>query len=468
MNLADFDLRAIIVAICKDDGQIVGTGFVVGEQLIVTCAHVVEHAGSLPGGVVTVQFHISGERRSASVLPECWRSVESDDIAVLRLQDALPAHARPAILGKAAGIDKHPFRSLGYSIMGDYVGIAASGAIEALVQKANRRHMLQLTSSQLAQGHSGAPVWDDDWRQVVGIVSEVYHPGQDDKNRDTAFATPIETLQEILRNVRPAIEVPARVPTWKVRPPYSGQPIAGATVVFIQGGTFLMGSDDTRFPDEHPRHAVHVSDFYIDQYSVTNEEFKRFLDEEANKGWRPQGDLARQHADKFYLAHWKDSTYPEGKADHPLVRVSWHAARAYAEWANKRLVTEAEWEYAARVGSESAYWWGDAADPRRANFFRSRQRDTTSVTAYPPNPWGLYDMLGNVYEWCADWYSSDYYSRLHEQDPTGPHDGDERVCRGGAFDSVADHIRASARGKAGPMTCSATIGFRCAKSALTR
>ena len=241
-----------------------------------------------------------------------------------------------------------------------------------------------------------------------------------------------------------------------------------ATMAFIPGGPFFMGSADNRFPDECPRHLVRVSDFYLDHYPVTNADLKRFLDDEANAEWRPGGALARRQADEDYLSHWEGSQYPAELADHPVVCVSWHAAQAYATWAGKRLPTEAEWEYAARAQTETAYWWGEQADAQMANFHGARKRGTTPVAAYPPNPWKLSDILGNAAEWCSDWYSRECYRLASDQDPPGPADGDERVVRGGAFDSVADDIRCSARGRAGPLKCSRAVGFRCAKSAPAR
>lgn len=200
------DLAAGIVAICAANGDIEGTGFVVAERLIITCAHVVEAAGGAPHGggpgrSIGVRFHLNGARQTAQVVNEYWRGPDVDDIAVLRLTENLPGGVQPLGLGKSIGSEKHAFRSLGYPSVGDYVGIAASGVIESSAQKTDGRRMLQLTSTQLAQGHSGAPVWDEVQGGVVGMVSEVYHAGRDNKNRDTAFATPAEVLGQVCPEV---------------------------------------------------------------------------------------------------------------------------------------------------------------------------------------------------------------------------------------------------------------------------
>ena len=187
------------MANCDPNGDIVGTGFVATERLIVTCAHVVEHAGGGLGESIGVRFHINSAQQTAQVASEYWRVPEANDIAVLRLAENLPAGVKPLNLGQSIGSDQHAFRSSSYP----NVGLAASGTIEVVTQKAGGRHMVQLTSSQLAQGHSGAPVWDELQQRVVGMVSEVNLAGKDNKNRDTAFATPTETLWQVCMELRP-------------------------------------------------------------------------------------------------------------------------------------------------------------------------------------------------------------------------------------------------------------------------
>jgi formylglycine-generating enzyme required for sulfatase activity/tRNA A-37 threonylcarbamoyl transferase component Bud32 len=241
--------------------------------------------------------------------------------------------------------------------------------------------------------------------------------------------------------------------------------ISDGETVRLAGGPFFMGSADAKFSEEGPRHLVRISPFQIDLYPVTNTQFKQFLDHEENAGWRRGGSLASRYATTDYLKHWASDDYAPEKENHPVVYISWYAAQAYAEWAGKRLPTEAEWEFAARAGKDGNYWWGDKPDTTKANYFSTRSEGTTAVGDFDPNPFGLYDMLGNVAEWCSDWYGRDYYqSPANDQDPRGPLDGIQKVCRGGSFESTQEEIRCASREKAGPKSCKLWIGFRCCRS----
>ncbi len=235
----------------------------------------------------------------------------------------------------------------------------------------------------------------------------------------------------------------------------------------IPGGPFYMGSADAAAADEYPRPLVRISDFLLDECPVTNAEFKRFLEDPENEAWQRGGSLAQSLAGPRYLEHWARG-FPAELAEHPVVFVSWHAALAYARWAGKRLVTEAEWEYAARAGSDATFWWGDRPDPSRMNYFGTGKKGVTPVRTFPANPWGLHDMLGNVEEWCADWYDKDYYQTDVGPDPIGPQRGEKRVCRGGAYDSPTRMVRCSAREQAYEKDCRPNRGFRCARTILPR
>jgi len=241
---------------------------------------------------------------------------------------------------------------------------------------------------------------------------------------------------------------------------------ADAGMRLIPGGPFFMGAADFPGTDEYPRHRVRVSDFFLDECPVTNLEFRRFLDDEENAEWQPGGELARELADDRYLEHWR-KRFPEGLGNHPVVSVSWHAAAAYALWAGKRLPTEAEWEYAARAGTDGPYWWGDKPSTARMNYFGSRT-GLTPIRTFPANPWGLFDILGNVAEWCADWYGVQWYDLSSDTDPTGPPRGTERVLRGGGYDTPSRMATCSARAKAYPRECRPNLGFRCARDMADR
>ena len=154
-----------------------------------------------------------------------------------------------------------------------------------------------------------------------------------------------------------------------------------------------------------------------------------------------------------------------GYAKHPVVGVSWYGAVAYAKWIGKRLPTEAEWETACKGGEDlHIYPTGSEIEKHQANFFSS---DTTSVMSYPANDYGLYDMVGNVYEWCQDWYGYNYYeASMQEPDqPQGPLQGVYRVLRGGCWKSLKEDLRCSHRHRNNPGCENRTYGFRCAADA---
>lgn len=245
-------------------------------------------------------------------------------------------------------------------------------------------------------------------------------------------------------------------------------------MVLIPAGDFQMGSNAaTAYFDEKPVHTVYVNAFYIDKYEVTNEEYKEFVD--ANPQWRKDRILQSYH-DGNYLKHWIGNRYPYGKGDHPVTWVSWYAAMAYAQWKGKRLPTEAEWEKAARGGLVfNNYTSNSLVNPQTANYNRSVGR-TTSVGNYQANPYGIYDMVGNVLEWCLDAYSSNFYANSSRLNPIAGgsiysvvRDFEsvkaDRVLRGGSWSSPATSLRIAYRFTRSPEDTSNTIGFRCVRPA---
>ena len=248
-----------------------------------------------------------------------------------------------------------------------------------------------------------------------------------------------------------------------------------SNMVLIPAGEFQMGQNGPFgthgvSPDEGPRHTVYVDAFYMDRYEVTNAEFKKFLD--ANPEWQKGNKFPN---DETYLGNWEGNTYPEGQGNHP-VNVNWYAAMAYAKWAGKRLPTEAEWEKAARGGMKGQkYPWGNSINPSMANY--EVNSSTVPVGSYAPNAYGLYDMAGNVQEWCLDEYQVDFYKDSPKRNPIAGADNitdivnnhknvkSPRVLRGGGWVFGPDHVRVSNRWKLSPGDSSHTAGFRCVKPA---
>ena len=306
------------------------------------------------------------------------------------------------------------------------------------------------------------------------------------------------------------------------------------SMILVPGGTFIMGSEDAMaWPEEGPVHLVKVAPFLIDVNEVTNEAFNRFveatgyvtvaerpIDWETIKAQAPPGTPRppeellqpgslvfvapdRDAAVRDYAAWWRwtpgaswrhpegPGSSLEGRWDHPVVHVAWEDARAYASWAGKRLPTEAEWEFAARGGLRRAqFTWGDALPENgapRTNIwqgefpFENTAVDgfagTAPVGRYAPNGYGLHDMAGNVWEWCADWYRPDTYRRRSKEpqvDPVGPESSldpleprvPKRVVRGGSFlchESYCLRYRPSARIGTAVDSGMSHLGFRCVR-----
>lgn len=250
-------------------------------------------------------------------------------------------------------------------------------------------------------------------------------------------------------------------------PPLTG--LAPPDMVLIPAGEFQMGSGENT--DEQPVHTVYIDAFYMDRYEVTNAQYKRFLD--ANRQWQ-KSRISSTYHDGDYLKNWSGNNYPPGKGEHPVTYVSWYAAMAYAEWTGKRLPTEAEWEKAARGGLVGQkYPWGDYIDPAKANYNKN-VGGTTFVGKHSSNNYGLYDMAGNVLEWCLDAYDESFYKSSPRQNPIAGSSlsslitnfsqvTTNRVLRGGSWSTLAQSVRAADRTKGHPTLSYFGAGFRCVK-----
>ena len=281
-----------------------------------------------------------------------------------------------------------------------------------------------------------------------------------------------------------------------------------------------MGTNDSQADtDEKPAHTVYVDAFYMDRYPVTNAQYKEFVD--ANSQWQKDrilGEYSTVISNEYtdhpllknpttrgynggqYLKHWKQGNYPSRKAEHPVVFVSWYGALAYAQWVGKRLPTEAEWEKAARGGLvDQRYSWGNTIETGKANHGKLGvfATLTTPVGNYPPNDYDLYDMAGNVFEWCLDEYDSTFYTHSPDQNPVA---GETRykfiprqlssenppwyfknfkyrhaisnftevetrcVLRGGSWNNHAQFMRVTYRHKDTPISTMNSYGFRCVRA----
>ncbi|KQO18862.1 hypothetical protein ASF12_05630 [Paenibacillus sp. Leaf72] len=282
------------------------------------------------------------------------------------------------------------------------------------------------------------------------------------------------------------------------------------SMILLPGGTFQMGTDDLEgFPSdgEGPVREVELSPFYIDAYAVSNREFKQFVDatgyatESEQYGWSYVFHLfvseacARtvtrsvQRTPWWWVVEGADWKHPDGpdssiedRMDHPVVQVSFNDALAYCKWSGKRLPTEAEWEYAARGGlDQKRYPWGDDLKPDgqyRCNIWQGKfptlntnmdgYAGTAPVDAYLPNGYGLYNVVGNVWEFCADWFSVDYHQSASLLNPQGPPRGQSKVMKGGSYlchRSYCNRYRVAARSSNTPDSASGNMGFRCARDA---
>lgn len=298
-------------------------------------------------------------------------------------------------------------------------------------------------------------------------------------------------------------------------------------MIWIPGGTFRMGCDNCNMPDAEPVHLVTVDGYWIDETPVTNKQFAEFVKAtgyvtiaeikpkaEDYPDAKPELLVAGSVCfappnqpvplDNPYIwwkyqpgANWKNPEGPgsgiKGREDHPAVHIAWDDAVAYAKWAGKRLPTEAEFEFAARGGMDGKMFaWGNELKPGGkwvANIYQGRfpndnkaedgYRTTSPVKAFPPNAFGLYDVGGNVWQWCADWYRPDYFEKLAAagtaRNPQGPSDSfdpqepgiPKRVQKSGSFmcsDQYCARYHVGSRGKGATDSGGSHIGFRCVKS----
>ncbi|MEO6948603.1 MAG: formylglycine-generating enzyme family protein [Ginsengibacter sp.] len=287
--------------------------------------------------------------------------------------------------------------------------------------------------------------------------------------------------------------------------------ISTGNMIILPGGSFLMGTNDEEgFPSdgEGPIREINLNPFYVGQTTVTNSQFSEFIKATPNYltdaeryGWSFvfHGLLSEKDRNLNYQVAastpwWKavpgaQWNHPEGKdsniderMDHPVVHVSWNDAQAYCDWTGKRLLTEAEWEYAARGGLvQKKFPWGDELTPNGkdcCNIWQGQFPDynsmddgymgTAPAKSFEPNGFGLYNSAGNVWEWCNDWFSKDFHKTGPRKNPSGPQQGESKVMRGGSFlchHSYCNRYRVAARSSNTIDSSTSNIGFRCAVDA---
>jgi len=230
--------------------------------------------------------------------------------------------------------------------------------------------------------------------------------------------------------------------------------------------SFVMGSPTgVGDADERPQHSVSFTkDFYMSKYQITNAQYVQFLNATGvGTDGIGQGETLIQEGHIWGVKYEGGQWQPQiGYENHPVVNVSWYGAKAYADWVGGCLPTEAQWEYACRAGSTAAYGMGNnnvqIADDNLENYAWYEENRTHAVGQKFDNAWGLYDMHGNVREWCSDWY--EYDNTGVDTDPQGPNAGSSRILRGGGWDSSAQACRSAYRSTAAPTQTSSGIGFR--------
>ncbi len=236
----------------------------------------------------------------------------------------------------------------------------------------------------------------------------------------------------------------------------------GAPMVFIPAGPFLMGVPEGARDgglDEYPNHRVELDAFYIDTYEVTMSLYGTFM--RATEHRTPV-----HRTDPSYTV-WHEGAMPASLAAVPVVNVDWFDARAYCQWAGKRLPTEAEWEKAARGTDDRRFPWGNVEPTlQHLNFNQQWQGAQTlkPVGSYEKgtSPYGAYDMAGNVWEWVADWYEADYYTKSPCCNPQGPSTGTRRVIRSSGWQVETPQVRIFTRIASDPLDRNHSTGFRCA------
>jgi len=455
-QIAKNAFRATVLLVMEDaagEPLSIGSGFFVGDGQIATNLHVVEGAASGYAKLVGKEMKLNIEG---------WTALDKErDLIILKV---------PTFGPEVISLGNSDLVEVGETVyaVGNPRGLEGtfSDGIISSIRLLDGDKLIQITAP-ISPGSSGGPVLNQKG-EAIGVSVLSIRDGQ-----NLNFAIPSNYLKDLLAKVgsakplfqAPTMGLPAKITT----------PIDGRTMALIPAGEFAMGSEDNR--SEHV-HTVYVDAFYMDTHEVTNADYQKFV--LANPRWQKDHIPHGLHYG-FYLFHWDGNNYPVGKANHPVVHVNWYGAMAYSAWAGKRLPSEAEWEKAARGGLEGKkYPWGNTIAPAQANYGKNLG-NTTPIGKYAPNGYGLFDMAGNVYEWCLDAASLDFYFTSPKRNPLSDVNTianvalildnytrikSIRVLRGGSWWSTAQDVRVAERtsGFFPPSYSNADIGFRCVKA----
>ncbi len=341
-------------------------------------------------------------------------------------------------------IFRSPVLWIGIVLVGLVIfGLAAIGLINLLAPDPSSQ--VQANATAIIKDTTAA-VTDLPTRAVMNTAPPT--PSATRTQRPTASPTPTENLK-----LPPAQA--ALGDTWTSR-------VDGMELVYIPAGEFQMGCDPAHnggydcYQDELPLHTVTLDAYYIDKTEVTNAQYEKCV---ADGECEPPNETSSYSQSAYYGKTSYDN--------HPVINVSWQDASKYCEWAGRELPTEAQWEKAARGKSPRAYPWGDTEPTCELVNGTNCVGDTTAVGSYPlgASPYGVLDMVGNVWEWVRDWYSETYYSSLERFiNPVGPSTGTYKVIRGGCFSYNDYYLRTAYRAGYKPGYWGYFFGFRCADS----
>ena len=458
--------QAVVTIVAFDasgNSKSLGTGFITSSNgKIVTNYHVIEKANSLMIKLLTgAMFPVEGYLALSSKKDFAVLKVNGKELPTVKLGalESVKVGQGVFALGSPLGMEQ-TFTN----------GMVSSIRDGSEINESQIPKIIQHTAP-ISSGNSGSPLFNSQG-YVIGINTLILKGGQ-----NLNFAIPIDYVKPHLAKTgvtpfpiekrnNPNIVSETKTNFFNRRSP-------SELMVKISAGRFLMGSNDG-LDNEKPVHTVYVDAFYIDIYEVTNAQYKKFVEATGHSEPKGYGFVDGEVKDGF--EPW-NSPYFNGD-NQPVVCVSWHDAMAYAQWAGKHLPTEAEWEYAARGGlAGKKYPWGDTLTHDNANYSGTGGRDkwkyTAPVGSFPANNYGLYDMAGNIYEWCLDEYQADFYSKSPRTNPiAGAANLDEiinnftdltvrRVLRGGSWGYFNYDVRVANRGRFLPGNWDATFGFRC-------